>query len=191
MLARFRDKNPRAELFRDFFAANEEMDQLEVVHQRKHSQLTKREIQHRPLMEADLLRKYHDDVAYVKLVMEDCMRRGRYTNDAFVPHDATKRRHPFRSVGPLARLPMSHQTSSHCNTSHDLEIIAATRGEYFQIMRGAAVRYWCATRCRASDSCEVLGSRRRVLHNARELGHHDQHGDGSGTVATRCRSNYR
>ncbi len=106
MLVRFRDKAQRADLFRDWFAVEENLGELELVHQRKHSALTQKQAQYRPVMEADLMTKYHNDAAYVKLVMEDCMRRGRYTNDTLAPHDATKRRHPFRSVGPLTRLPI-------------------------------------------------------------------------------------
>jgi len=90
LVERFNDRSKRAELFTDYYNNNENMDQILLIHNRRHVLSQRAKAKFRPLTEEDMVVKFHGDRDYVELVKADAIQKKRWRKDALVPNDPKK-----------------------------------------------------------------------------------------------------
>ena len=88
----FNSKDKRAQLFADFVKNGECMERISITMKRRVLSQKRKNAVYRPKMESELMLKYHNDTAYVQLLMKDAERNGRIQRDALCPADASKTR---------------------------------------------------------------------------------------------------
>ena len=71
----------RNALFADWYLGKEQLQEMELVQNRRLSQKQKGAIKFKPMTKKDLLVKHHDDECYVDRIIADCKKRGAYRKD--------------------------------------------------------------------------------------------------------------
>ena len=86
----FKDPAKKADLFRDWFKANGNMEALELIIKKKMRNVQDASKKFRKMTKADLMTRFHNDEAYVLKVMADCKKKNRVTRDPIAPEDDDK-----------------------------------------------------------------------------------------------------
>jgi hypothetical protein len=92
-MERFNDKGKRAELFCDYFNNGESLDDMLLVHTRRHTTSQRAMLKFRPMSKQDMMVKFHHDVAYVQMQIDDAKLKKRWKKDTLCPDDETKHRY--------------------------------------------------------------------------------------------------
>jgi len=70
----FKDKKERPNLFRDFFKAKGNLEEMKLLVTRRSTERKKAKDLYRPKTRAQLMEKYNNDEAYVELVVQNAIR---------------------------------------------------------------------------------------------------------------------
>ena len=86
-MERFNDKGKRAELFCDYFNGGESLDIMLLVHTRRHTMSQRAMLKFRPMSKQDMMVKFHQDVAYEQVQIDDAKLKKRWKKDTRCPDD--------------------------------------------------------------------------------------------------------
>jgi len=96
-LQEFNDKEKRKTLFVDFWLQGEILTEMSLAHTRRLIQRKMAAVVYRPFTEADLLKKH--EASYVKILMDDAIKRKRVSKDKLAPTDPLRTRSPICFIG--------------------------------------------------------------------------------------------